>query len=44
MKEEKTPKLGPDAPGWKHVIIVLVVTGVLIALSWIAWFKFGWFH
>lgn len=44
MKQEKKPRLGPEAPGLKHIIIVIVAVGVLIGLSWIAWFKFGWFH
>lgn len=47
MKENKTDKrdrLGDEAPGLKQVIIVLVVVALLIAVSWIAWFKLGWFH
>ena len=47
MKENKTDKkdrLGDEAPGWKHVIIVIVGLALLIAVSWIAWFKLGWFH
>jgi len=43
MKGEK-PKLGDEAPKWKHLIIVIIITGLLIAFSWITWFKFGWFH
>ncbi len=44
MKQEKTPRLGPEAPGWKHFSVVLFAVAALIGLSWIAWFKFGWFH
>jgi hypothetical protein len=44
MKQEKTPGSGPEGPGLKHVLIVLVAAGILIGLSWIAWFKLGWFH
>lgn len=44
MISDEKPKLGDEAPGWKHVIIVLVAIAVLIAISWITWFKFGWFH
>lgn len=43
MNDEK-PKLGDEAPAWKHIIIVLIIAGLLIAFSWISWFKFGWFH
>jgi len=44
MKQEKTPRWGSEAPGWKHFAIVIIAVAVLIGLSWIAWFKFGWFH
>jgi hypothetical protein len=43
-KTDKRDKLGDEAPGLKHVIIVFVVLALLIAVSWIAWFKLGWFH
>lgn len=35
---------GDEAPRLKDFIIVIVVTAILIALSWIAYYKFGWFH
>ena len=41
--DQKT-KLGDEAPGWKDILVVLVVVALLIALAWIAWFKFGWLH
>lgn len=44
MNGDEKPKLGDEAPGWKHLIIVIIITGLLITFSWIAWFKFGWFH
>jgi len=44
MTKDRKPKLGDEAPEWKHVILVLIVVALLIAFSWIAWFKFGWFH
>lgn len=44
MDKEKKEKLGPEAPGWKDFLIVLLAAAVLIGLSWVAWFKFGWFH
>lgn len=44
MKDEKTQKGGDEAPEWKHFIIAIVAVAVLIALAWITWFKFGWFH
>ncbi len=44
MNGDEKPKLGDEAPGWKHLIIVIIITGLLIAFSWITWFKFGWFH
>jgi len=44
MKGDEKPKIGDEAPEWKHLIIVIIITGLLIAFSWIAWFKFRWFH
>jgi len=44
MKGDEVPRLGDEAPRPKDFIIVLVIVVVLIAVSWIAWFKFGWFH
>jgi hypothetical protein len=44
MKEQQPQRWGDEAPEWRHFIIVLVVVGLLIALGWITWFKFGWFH
>ena len=28
----------------KDFLRVIIVVALLIAFSWIAWFKFGWFH
>jgi hypothetical protein len=44
MKKDEGSKLGDEAPRLKDFIIVLVIVLVLIVSSWIAWFKFGWFH
>jgi hypothetical protein len=44
MTEDEHRKLGDEEPEWKHVIIIIIVTAMLIALSWITWCKFGWFH
>ena len=37
-------KSGDEAPRAKDFLMVLLVFLVLIALSWIAYFKFGWLH
>ena len=42
--KDKKDRLGDEAPSVKHIIIVLVVLALLIGASWVAWFKFGWFH
>jgi hypothetical protein len=42
--DRKKEKLGDEAPELKHFLIVFGVVAVLIALSWISWFKLGWFH
>ena len=44
MRNEKITRWGDEAPGCKDFVIVILAIGILIALSWIAWFKFGWFH
>ncbi len=44
MKGEKKSQWGDEAPGWEHILIVIAVVAVIIILSWITWFKFGWFH
>jgi len=44
MQNEEKPRLGDEAPGWREMVIVIIATGLLIALGWITWFKFGWFH
>ena len=44
MTNDQKTKLGDEAPGWKDILVVLVVVALLIAFAWIAWFKFGWFH
>jgi len=44
MKTGKPDRPGVEAPGLKHFIIVFGAVALLIALAWIAWFKFGWFH
>jgi hypothetical protein len=44
MKKNEDYRLGDESPGPKDFMIVLIVVLALIAFSWIAWFKFGWFH
>jgi len=44
MTKDQKPKLGDEAPEWKHLLLVIIAVALLIAFSWIAWFKFGWFH
>lgn len=44
MDEDRRKKFGDEAPTWIDFILVYVAVGLLIALSWIAWFKLGWFH
>jgi hypothetical protein len=44
MKKNGESRLGDEAPGLKDLVIVLLVVLAIIAFSWIAWFKFGWFH
>jgi len=44
MEKDQKTGLGNREPGLKDVLWVLFVVGLLIAFSWIAWFKFGWFH
>lgn len=43
-KEKQTDKHGNEGPTIKHVLIVLIAVAILIALSWLAWFKLHWFH
>jgi hypothetical protein len=35
---------GDEAPRLKDFLIVFITVAILIALSWIAYYKFGWFH
>ncbi|MES1222245.1 MAG: hypothetical protein ABUT20_42510 [Bacteroidota bacterium] len=35
---------GMEAPRLKDFIIVFLVVLILIAFSWITYYKFGWFH
>jgi len=44
MKEDEAPRFGDEAPRLKDFIIVLIIVLIMIAFSWIAYFKFGWFH
>ncbi len=44
MKTKQPDKPGDEAPELKHFVIVFVAVALLTAFSWIAWFKFGWFH
>ena len=44
MKRNEDSGLGDEAPKVKDFVIVLIVVLAIIAFSWVAWFKFGWFH
>jgi hypothetical protein len=33
-----------EAPKMKDIIIVLLIAALLVTLSYIGWYKFGWFH
>jgi len=44
MARDKRERLGDEAPTWKEFVIVILVVAILIAISWVTWFKFGWFH
>jgi len=37
-------KLGDQAPRLKDLIIVIAVVAILTFLSWLTYYKFGWFH
>lgn len=43
-KNMEKGKMGDEAPSAKDFLMVLLVILVLIALSWITYFKFGWLH
>jgi hypothetical protein len=46
IKDKKMPSnyYGDEAPGWKDVLIVLIIVAALMAIAWLGYFKFGWFH
>jgi hypothetical protein len=44
ITQNQKSRLGNEAPGWKDFLVVLAAVALLIAFSWIAWTKFGWFH
>lgn len=44
MTKEFKQKQGDEAPQWKDILVVIITVAALIAVSWITWFKFGWFH
>lgn len=35
---------GNEAPGAKDVLITITIFLLLTAMSWIAYYKFGWLH
>ena len=43
-EKDEGGKWGDEAPTWKEFVIVILVVAILIAISWVTWFKFGWFH
>ncbi|HMU47918.1 MAG TPA: hypothetical protein PKC72_16215 [Chitinophagaceae bacterium] len=43
-KRNKANGYGDEAPRWKDFIIVLGVFLVLMALSWLAYYKLHWFN
>ena len=44
MSQDQKTGLGSREPRLKDFLLEVMVVGLLIAMSWIAWFKFGWFH
>lgn len=44
IAKDPKQKLGDQAPQWKDIVIVVIIAAMLIAFSWAALFKFGWFH
>jgi len=44
MANDKRERVGDEAPTWRDLVIVIVAVALLIAISWVTWFKFGWFH
>jgi len=44
MKKDDRSKLGDEAPRLKDFLMVLITVAILMSISWIAYFKFGWFH
>ncbi len=44
MKKEPNSHLGDRTPRLKDFLMVIMAVAVLIAFSWIAYFKLGWFH
>lgn len=43
-KNIRSKQYGDEAPRLKDFLIVLFIVAALIAFSWIAYYKFGWFH
>ena len=44
MEGDEVPRLGDEAPRFKDFIMVIIIVLILIAISWITYYKFGWFH
>ncbi|HEX8333404.1 MAG TPA: hypothetical protein VF622_12310 [Segetibacter sp.] len=47
MTQEKSvakKDYGNEAPGAKDVLITITIFLLLTAMSWIAYYKFGWLH
>jgi hypothetical protein len=40
----KDDNLGDEAPRVKDFIIVITVVVILLLLSWVTYYKLGWFH
>ena len=43
-KQDRINEYGDEAPRWKNFIIVIIVLLVLMALSWLAYYKLHWFY
>lgn len=43
-KKDDSGRLGDEAPRLKDLIIVIVVVAILTLISWVTYYKLGWFH
>ena len=43
-KKDDSGRLGDEAPRLKDLIIVIIVVAILTLISWVTYYKLGWFH